>query len=703
MLHEILLALAGHPSPLLEGKQNAIPGLALSASERQLLSTIDTLSRLHRQLKQHLDTIVKKHQSMICRAVATSLQQTHLERFQLKILDVEASILRKDSSTVGAYDIVPLAYIVAQFDEWQRRMAWYYELATFILPVDHEHAACSGAALIDRLRIDAQTGFPDIEQAAIELSRVAELSWLKQLASWLTNGTINPHGKDDFFVQREKNSEDQLIFRQCRDLLPKFVSNATATSMLFIGRSLQQLLQSQAGFDGRASGRIKTDIVIGTHMKLLRELTLPVVAAQLNHTIAAMRISLSRNVLQDLLPIRTMHVALEALRRYFLLSDSDFATCLIAEAERRLESRWRNMDRLAQMDPLKALQGLSIKDTETGQVLRQTWKVMASTAQQDIEDDVLEFAEKHISLTISKKAPSRPATADSAADVRLQLSPVAFNDLLFSTPTTLSLQIKAPLDLFLSAFDVGIYTHINAYLLSLRRAQQRLEDLWRRNPTKRSSAGAMREHNSSLRKVWASCSAALLLLSEMSAYLIATVTNPSFKHYQDWTGQHELQPVGNTEANGEKDEEKVQKDPETLAAGHRAFLDCLAYALLLTDLGYTKAIRSLLGVVEQVTSVFVRFLDARAKDGSISVQTDAQLSEQDKLQGELNKACLKLDTERRNVVARLRDLHQQRVGPDRYLATSKRYTGGYEPLKVGGLDHLLMKLEYEQTSDGNVE
>ena len=133
MLHEVLLALSGHPTPLFKQSQverNAAEDFPLlSPSERALLQSIGELSEVHRKLREHIEHIAAQHASMICRTVATSIQQTHLTRFQEKILAVESKILSKDASIVGAYDIVPLAGVVGEFDDWHRRMAWYWNVA----------------------------------------------------------------------------------------------------------------------------------------------------------------------------------------------------------------------------------------------------------------------------------------------------------------------------------------------------------------------------------------------------------------------------------------------------------------------------------------------------------------------------------------------------------------------------------------------
>ena len=54
-------------------------------------------------------------------------------------------------------------------------MEWYWNLACFIQPLDaHKSVPATGAAVSNHLRSEMQTGFPDIETAAAELSCVAD-------------------------------------------------------------------------------------------------------------------------------------------------------------------------------------------------------------------------------------------------------------------------------------------------------------------------------------------------------------------------------------------------------------------------------------------------------------------------------------------------------------------------------------------------
>jgi hypothetical protein len=729
MLHEVLLALSGHPSPLFnDSDPSQLPKDApaveefglLTASERASLRSIGHLSELHRKTRNHIERIAQTHSSTICRAVATSIQQVHLARFQDKILAVESKILTKDTTLVGAYDIVPLAGVVGEFDEWHRRMQWFWEITRFMEsnePNANETSRCTGAGLIDRLRLEQQTGYPDIESVAIELSNVAETAWLRQLASWVLYGKLPSFGADDFFIiPRNVEHGEHASFLKDKDLLPRFVSAPTASSILFIGKSLHQIRKygRQNGTTRGQSGHsLAESNLVAAHLEHLSELQLPLVSAQLSRAISAIRLSLSQNVLKLLLPMNVTLEVLSCLREFFLLGRGDFATTLIQEAEKRLHARQESMGRLLQQDPVKALQGLSIKDAEFHQTMSQTWKALASQ-DEDASDDILDFARKHVTLSAPADVDSRPSTSDSVYGASAHLSSISFTDLLFPNAASLRLSVNPPLDLFVSQKDIETYSNINSYLIAIRRARLRLSDLWRRTPARRDhpapassstvTAAEIRQRTISRRvasrKVWATTSAALFLLSETSAYFEGEIIRESWNQFEDWVKQpasEELLDASHRSSATESTDGAVtQKDPETLASGHRAFLASLTYALLLNDILYTKEIRSLLGNVDHLIAFFNRQLEIHQKldiehdsDGETAYTTE----EERRISLELDRARKRVDSDLKSVVNRLRQLDQERIGSGRYLTVSTA-DSEFEPWKGGGVDRLLMKLEF---------
>lgn len=723
MLHEVLLALSGHPSPLFtntNGKDQATDFPLVSPSEKALLHSIGELSELHRKLRQHIEEISSSHTSTICRAVATSIRQTHLARFQQNVLDVEGKILTKDASIVGAYDIVPLAGVVAEFEDWHRRIAWYWEVACFMKPdgrTGSKAEGCSGAGLIDKLRMEQQTGFPDVEAAAVELSRVAETAWLRQLASWVLYGKVPAFGASDFFIHVEAGQDGDETFARKRELLPKFVSPQTATSILFIGKSLHQVQRygRQALTSNASNMGMPERELAALHLGHLTSLAMPIISAQLSRTIATIRISLSQNVLQHLLPVDLTLEMFTSLRQFYLLGSGEFATTLITEADSRIQARQQSMGRLLQQDPVKALQGLSIKDAELQQTLSAVWKSLASQ-DEDAEDDRLEFARKHISLEPPRKSGSRPSTADSVHGAGPDISHISFQDLLFPSAAGLGFSITQPLNLLISQHDIGSYATINAYLLATRRAILRLSDLWRRTIVRRDypaplahSQDALTEGEESrarltkrrvaTRKVWATCSAALFLLSETSAYFEGEITRESWSRFEAWVKEPATSSSNDdsgVETEDSAQDSTAQKDPETLASGHRIFLASLIYALLLNDIPYTRDLRSLLGNVDNLIAFFTRLLDIQQKldlEHGSGGETGYTVAEEQRISLELDRARKKVDSDLKAVINRLRQLDQERIGSGRYLDLG-RSESGFEPWKGGGVDRLLMKLEF---------
>ncbi|KAK5720753.1 hypothetical protein LTR15_006714 [Elasticomyces elasticus] len=709
MIHEVLLALSGHPSPLFQsapvGKANANILSLLSPSEAALLKSIGTLAERHRQLRDHVQWIESKHQSTICRAVAAAVRQKNLARFQQRILDVESKILTRDATIVGAYDIVPLASIVAEFDDWHRLMFWLWETVQSIQPTTKSTLdGCSSAALIDHLRAEASTGFPEIESAAIELSRVAENAWLRQLSPWIVYGKLPAYGSSDFFV---KAMPDGRTFQKKTELVPGFLSPATASSVLFIGTCLHQIrcLPQQHTKSVHPTSTLLTDTQLAsTHLQHLSSLPLPISQAQLSRAVSAIRLSLSQNILQRLLPMSDIAQLLHCLRRYFLLDQSDFAIALIDEAEARLQARQQSMGRLLQQDPLKALKGLTIKDAELHQTLNATWKRLAR--EEDAEDHVLDFARQHVRLSTPTSNPSRPGSSHSVSKHAAQVSSIVFNDLLFPTATSLSLDVASPLDLFISPRDVESYAAINVYLLGVKRAQVRLTELWRRTTNRRSHVSKTNtaRRTKDARKFWATSSAALHLLSEISAYLDGEVVKGSCDHFEDWVEKPTSCEDVDTTMGSTRSEtlDVAQRDPETLAAAHRAFLAALTYATLLTDMPYTREVRSLLGNIDALVAFFNTLLDLQQKltVGDDDGDTSFAAEEESRITLELDRARKKVDSDLRSVINRLRQVDHERIGSGRYLEVQASESGGFEPWKGGGVDRLLMKLEFGRMPDG---
>jgi hypothetical protein len=303
MLHELLLALSGHHSPLFENAKDGASATFLaqlaSDSEKALLRSIARLGALHLDTRTRATQASSSHSSAICRAVCSAIVATHLRRFQEKILRVEESILHDDPDYVGAYDIVPLSSVARAFDGWERILEWLNEIVLYIHPEpvsEDEDARImrSGAQLIDRLRLEAQTGFLDLEAVILDLVRVAESVWVRQLATWVLYGRLPAPGAGDFFVQRveDNGSPAAATYKVKMSLAPKFVTPATCKSILFIGKSLNHIHEQGHRTQAPGAERLETGFMFSGHSSLLSALQHPISSSDLSNAIASVRSSL---------------------------------------------------------------------------------------------------------------------------------------------------------------------------------------------------------------------------------------------------------------------------------------------------------------------------------------------------------------------------------------------------------------------------
>ncbi|USP78872.1 uncharacterized protein yc1106_06146 [Curvularia clavata] len=743
MLHELLLSLSGHPSPLFDDPSHvtsATDGL-LSPSERELLSSIGHLSKLHRKLRDHANWIAASHPSIICRAVATSIISHHLEQFQQKVLDVESRVLKQDASTVGAYNIVPLAGVVSEFSEWVRIMEWLWDITNYMIPAEAAtkiekmlSQSASGAGIIDKLRAEAQTGFPDIEEAAHGLSKVAETSWLRQLSTWLLYGRL-PSCRIDFFIQQDDEDAGEQIFILQSKLLPKFVTRQTALSILFVGKSLNQIRSLPPSVKVLATMNSLSELdLLPKHVQQLSEVTTPISVAKLSEAVANIRLSLSRNLLQHLLPREKIVETLTVLHQFFLIGRGEFALTLIAEADDKMSSRHRSQSALKSSQSVK---GVLLKEAEINHILTRSFSVLSTLSSEDEHtDDILDVATQLLHLSVNSSSGHRPGTPGRAKDADSslpQLANLSFDELLLSVPTSLTMDIRSPLDLFLTKADVDVYSSINSCLLAVRRAHLHLAELWRHSSIRRdypcppgyqysnSAHGRAvlkrrrertKKRSQDMRKIWATCAAAIFFLAESEAYFHGTVVQQTFRHFITWvvgrqnpSSQPPTAPSSRPSSSRFRrsipDGSTKQHDPEALASAHRRFLSSVAYSLLLTDQAFTKSLRTMCTHVDELVAYITRLtkiqqnLDLEEDEGVEDYAQNYKKEERD-ISVEMDRARRRLDSDLKALVDRLREIDSERIGASAPgTATSATMEeGAYEPLRVGGIDRLLMKLDW---------
>ncbi|KAL3478594.1 gamma-tubulin complex component protein [Aspergillus californicus] len=763
MLHEILLSLSGQQSSLFSFQteediisEESFP--LLSPPEKALLSSLARLSRLHAELRALTAQICSSHSSVICRAVSTAIRSHHLGAFQKKILEVEKAILVEDSGYVGGYGIVPLATVVGEFSPWTRRLEWLWEIGRFIQPASRkEHTQnCTGASLIDHLRNELQTGYVDIEEMARNLCSAAETAWMRQLSTWLLYGNLPILGKGDFFIQEASTREGEGAMSDAQfvihtNLLPQLVSPNTAASILFIGKTLNLIRSKRGPSGGDHSEALLTSPVTlhSEHIKYLAGLKSPLPPSKLSSAVDSIRLSLSQSTLSKLLPLPKILEILSLLHDFLLLRRGEFAAALVSQADARLQERQRRSETLASRNVVsESLHGLALKDGDVATALTNTWVEMYSLQnEEDPVDDELDLARELVRLSIKPKEPGQKP--GSPGESVAETSSVSFDDLLFPSPTTLSVRVRPPLDLFLSASDISIYSKIHSYLLSIRRAQIRLGDMWKHTALRRSypspwgpprsnsrfgksklQMGRTREtaRLTQMRAIWATSSASLFVLSEIGSFFQGEVINGSWQHFREWieAGASDTASMAGsrpgtatsaktritTDEGGESRSEATSSrrhDPESLTAAHRRYLFSLVQSLFINDRPFTRALRALLSNIDHFIALVVRLesiqrnMDLETDEGVVDALTDYASEEREVWQ---TLRAARADVERgiNEVIARLRDIDDSRAEEGQMIfepATNNVHGSwtvaqaeSYVPCKPAGVDRLLMKLDF---------
>ena len=770
MIHELLLGISGHSSPLLSSSSsesedfNGLQSI-LSPAERALLRSLaQDLGERNKNIRTNASAISSSHPSTICRAVSTAIVSTHLASFQHRILEVEKSILEQDARIVGAYNIVPLSAVAEAFDGWTRRLEWLWDLVQFIQAQGSSKTPqarlstrefCTAAELLKHLEESTHTGYPDIERIALNLLKVAETAWLKQTSTWVLYGRHPAVGAADFFITRlaivpngpspasyQYDIEDELV--------PHFVTKATAQSFLSIGKALNYIRDRKVTFTDTASRATAPDLALlpnhlshlSSHLSALES---PLTASSFSAAIGAIRLSLSQNALQKLLPIASIMQMLHLLKDFFLMDNGEFAIALITAADERLPSR--NKADVSRRNLTNDLASMTIKEGEVSAVLARAWNALDMLQSLDptcdeVVDDYLDRARSLIRLSIKSldlnSTPARGLT---------DKSPVAsFDDLLLPSSTGLSLRVHPPMDLFIAPADVEVYSSIHAYLLAIRRAHLRLSKLFLLSALRRdlssSKASVSSNHKEAfeslanwrrtanqrakaMRPVWAQIGSAAFFLTELGEYFQGEVVKGSWSTFQSWLSLNPVSDVRSADASlmsstssgrrsyqsrptssGSSQEASAlsARDPETLTKAHRRYLASLEKGLLLDDFNFTALLRRFLTSIDHFAALMQRLnyvqqtLDLETNAGVSAAAHNLAVEAQGLMQ-DLGSSCQKVSSGAQSLIEALRAIDAARTGArSTHVKDFAKDRDEFIPWANGGVERLLLKFD-----SGNVE
>lgn len=739
MLQEILLALSGHKSPLFEaGGCTDFP--LVTTAELALLESIGHLAELHRLLRDRLSLLARQHESLICRAVATSMRTTHLTRFQRAIVDVERGILLKNPSSVGAYDIVPLASVSAQFEPWRRRLEWYWDVVQYMdemretadVPVNARpvSAGSNGVQLLDKLRKDSQTGFQDLEIVATELTNVAERTWIRLLAQWIASGVLPPLGANDFLIASQATDGNGVsAFVIQKHLVPTFVTGSTASSILFLGKTVNMLKAGTNTAFAMMNGSSLDEpakVIATSFLQTLAGLPSPIAATRLSRVVSEMRSTLAREVVERVLPIHDFMKVLTMLRQFFLVGRGDFVDTLIQEADDYLANRHRQLQTGSKPGADTGLAGVMMKEGEIKAVITRTFTALAPfTSKDSLVDEDLEWAREHIALTTAASGSSLPHHS-SHSDIR-------FKEFLLLTPVELRLKLDSTFDLLLDPSDLATYSSINAYLLAIRRGHNRLSNLWRMSQLRRDNPAPRRSQRSKdtgpkafepsrrrrqvlvermheMKKIWLAATAATSLLAELGRYFSDEVIEGSWRAFRQWavpSGDDLVDAFASSTISVPSARESLRKgdpnmphDPEILAQGHRQYIDALVEMLLLADTVYTRNLRALLTNIDhfvaQMHRLQIAYRNVDLQNEGVLEDNRNYANEVAFIMTELDKASDSLGGGIAKVVQGLRQSSHEPRAQSRIIGAET----GFQPFSnVAGVDRLLVRLDFRSDQD----
>lgn len=728
MLHEILLSLAGTPSTIWDqaksGDGNS-PGIALNAyvspAERAMLETLGELAELHLRIREASALVTRSHTSTICRAVSSRISSKHLQDFVQKIIEVEQAILHKDAKFVGAYKIVPLSAIVAEFQPWVRPLRWLDSVVTRL-----QRKLTTGAVAMRICKDEMQTGYTDIRSISEDLLITAERAWISSLLPWLVFGRLPVPVAQDFMIQHDARDE-QAEYTLLTDRVPFFVSERAACAVLEAGSSISGLQHWISHGRSEISSGSAASALLSVNHQEITNLEMPLQSDAFEKTVTAINRHVSDTVLSTVLPSHTVLELLEVIQNFVLLKSGEFAACLTQEADEHLKAKGQQQYRntTQPVKKLGRLDGLGIGDADNAAILEKSFSALAALMpKHEAEVLLVDEAATYLKLiTDSRHVPRVNTLLPNHAAL------------------TIDLRSDSPLRMFLNPTDINSYRSLSAYLVSLRRAEARFNSLWQITTHRRYHSGltglrrgertrerstlhdrqvSYQKRHRWMRAHWATASQAVYVLTTLRAYCQGEVISNSWSQLRKWlrgegvdestSTQHASQPAAASSQGRQPDSfissvsaNASRRDPRAMARAHRIYLANLKTALLIEQTTYVTTLNNLLKQTDHYTALFHRIavvwtaLDLQEADGSIDAFSDFS-KEETEILAELDltnktlKDLLKQLVE--SVKAAEHQFSQDSLTPGVAGVGLNRDEDEFVPWRARTIDRLIMKLDF---------
>jgi len=737
MLHEILLSLSGFRSPIWdqinqEDKAESQNGLSSQAytspPERAMLNVLAELADLHIKVRESTAIASRSHPSPVCRAVSNRISTKHLRAFTQKVIHVEGSILQDDAQFVGAYKTVPLSTLLTEFQPWTRLLKWLWRVAQMLDKQDIKEPSSymTGAGISQLLQGEGHTGYTDLKAMSNDLLVTAQQSWIQNLMPWVLYGQLPSYGAADFMIQPTWTLQ--------YDLVPYFVSNDAAEAVLAIGKALNQV-KAQRGLTRGLGSHNVCNMLMPSSLDSIRSLEYPLQSSAFLDVVNSINDTISEIALSKLLPANLILEFLLVVQEYTLLRNGEFSTSLLKQAAEHLNTHSTTSHTNKPVRKLGRIDNLHINDVEAAAILSKTWSELAALApEHEFENPTFEKA--NVWLRLKTRTNPMPIST---------LLPVA-------SSLCIELPPESPLHVFVTPSDIASYQDLNAYFISINRAEAQLTGLWRsashrrchptplgppRSATRQGQAAlnTQRERGEKrdrrMRSHWACVSQALFVLAEIGNYFHGEVIQNSWEHLRAWldidisshppsskitsrsTTACSKRPTSHASENVAEPLRRSlempsrKTDPRTIARAHQKYLQTLYRSVLLDNSGYISVFRDLLNTIDHYVALFHRLqgvwrgLDLQEDENIVSAFANLP-QEEEELMAEMKRTNTAMKDQLHELVDSIKEVEKERSLADIGVGTARiqlgagtgRNDGEFVPWRAKTLDRLLMKLDF---------
>ncbi|KAI8970460.1 gamma-tubulin complex component protein [Mycotypha africana] len=614
MLHELLFVLLGYPGDVFKPSPASISSETattfaipsefplLHPTERASLNRLGQLGwnfyKISEAISQIREASSKHHSKSrtstlsdisygsYIQAFTTSLENV-LNQYRTAVLELEKEIL---DDTLGAgSNIVPLTLLTANLSRWEMTLPFLWKqliqpiiLSTKETAGDGNIPNYYGCRIFDLILYHLKTtGVYEIRHILQTILEDLDAVLRRQLTTWMVYGQlIDPH--NEFFISSD--------YKVNKELLPQHIPYSVAESILFVGKAIaivnhqsqQQQLNSNNSKQQRRWEETIPEALQEKHLRLLSALischsqqssssishsshTLQYVVSQIKKSTADWLFS------TVLIGKYGLDHYVSSFRNIFLLEDGDLASNFIEAC-----CIWKKRN-------------IVLSDNDSNIINNNSNATTAKFRQQELNFILKKAAASAISSTSTLDATD---VISSSLLSRYQIiidtdQQLPFSDLLLpSIPVHLTFHLSWPLDLFLTKRDIRVYSHLWAFLISVKSTQLTLNQLYqyllRDNST---TSDNQAEDGYNERIVWRLRSFMLFWINTFWNHIQSNVIS---KHYNDLIDDLSTASLSSSSASWNNNEENQASpasnfDFEQLQASHEAFLRHILRGCLLTS------------------------------------------------------------------------------------------------------------------------